>query len=704
MIKQTQKQAIVMIKIVSFIVVMTIIFLSKTQAQENVVFNSPLEINGVQQADSILCVQQNSYYSCEAKELMEAVDGNFYPYADGVLLQGFSTQYGKIISYTFNNFPNGISKSLPLEMHPPAQKIEYEGSMVQFAPINFLSKALGDTVYFDETSMILKVFVNPPDTIGSVIPNAAPLSRSLQQNGNHVRHAGIDLTNAITMYAAGYATDCNGNNAGFPYIIINMPPAQTFDTLYNSPSLFNLRNDEAIIVIGKTPPKCKYFSYRSYLGTRFYYTPNITAKKIFASLGDTKSCYSMNENVAFEEMFERDFAIISTADSSIANTCKQMILETTNIPEIDIYFDVIPSEIFRFGFMPDSDMGVFLHRVSIFSNDSAGTQYVNNPTLEVLRITPETQSSPVFIPKPPLTSRITGNDEFYLTEDFEYLEQAIFNQYTDDFDISYLAPSVWLMEGYQAIQEMEDVLGEVRDALYIRTEAFSFKKDDIIVVYGVNHTKTGKAVYTNVSCYRDSIYAGYGGITNTKYENTAWPYFTDSTTADNFFVYKFTRDSLTNDTNIFIVPPDTANNFLGINYGDQTFMAFRAYIDTLSKVGPSPLEIIFSRAMLLRQIGSGFDDIKIYDNIELKIFPNPAKDFTEFEITTGKHSLITISIYNLSGQLIDIPIRNKKIINTDRIRWDVPENLNKGVYIVRIYSIEEGSNRMNCMSQKVVVN
>jgi hypothetical protein len=260
------------------------------------------------------------------------------------------------------------------------------------------------------------------------------------------------------------------------------------------------------------------------------------------------------------------------------------------------------------------------------------------------------------------------------------------------------------MEGYQAIQEMANVLGEVRDALYICTESFNFYEDDIIVVYGVNHTKTGKAVYTNVSCYRDSLYAGYGGIKNNQYEKTARDYFADTTIADYFFTYKFARDSIANDTNVFIVPQDTANNIMGINYGDRAFMAFRAYIDTTTNVGPSPQEIIFSRAILIRPKGNGFADIKKNSNIELNIFPNPINNFAEIIITTNTPTSITMSIYNIAGQLIDRPVRNKTIINTEKIRWNVPENLNGGVYIVRLYSVEKGDNKLNCTSKKIIVN
>jgi hypothetical protein len=647
--------------------------------------------------------EQNGNYSTEVKHLMEAAGGKFFPFADVFMIHGFGTQYGRILSFARDGFDTGFYKSIVVKMLPPAQKIEHSGKVLQFAPVNFLSEALGDTVYFDDVSGTLQVLTHPADTIGSVIPAAAAVAKSLEQSGYFVSQAGINHTNAIDLCNAGYTTNCQGNNAGFPYIVINMPPAPTFDTLNNFTVIFNLRNDEAVLLIGKTPPKCKYFSYRSYLAGRVYTVPAINLKKLYASLGDTKSCYSMNKNVPLNDMFERNFALICAADSNIAFQTKQKILENTTIPESDIYFDIIPGDIFKFGFAPASDWGSFLHRASIFENDSTGKAYVNNPTLEVLRVTPATPRTPVFLATPPLTERNTGVDEFFLNDDFDYFEKALFNDYKTDYSVSFLDPSVWLMEGYQAIQEQKDVLGEVRDALYIRTDPFNFNKDDIVLVYGVNHTKTGKAIYTNVSCYRDTLYAGFGGIKNTQYEKSARKYFSDTTTADYFFLYKFARSPIANDTNVFIVPQDTARNMTGINFGARSFMGFRAYVDTTTKVGPSPDEIIYSRAMLLRPKGSGFADIGKSGNADWSVMPNPAHDVADFEIIAKNPTDITIIVSNLAGQVIDRPVKNKLISGTEKITWNIPEGIAKGVYTVRLYTLEKGQHQLFCTTKKIVI-
>ncbi len=674
-----------------------------SKAQNTSVVKCPFKINGIQQADSVLITQQNGNYSAEVRHLMTAAGGKFYPFADVFDIHGFATQYGKIIAFARNGNDTGFYKSIIVNMLPPAQKLEYAGSLLQFAPLSFLSKALGDTVYFDHASGFLQLQTHPPDTIGSIYPPAAAVAKSLAGSGYLVNQGSINLTSAINICNAGYSINCQGNNAGFPYLVMNTPPSPSFDTLNNMTIVFNLQSDEAILLIGKTPPKCKYFSYRSYLAGRVYTLPDYTLKKIYASLGDTKSLYSMNKNVPVSGMFERNFALICAADSNLAAKAKQLILANTSIPESDIYFDIIPGDMFRFGNTPLDDWGSFLHRASVFENDSAGNAYVNNPTLEVLRITPATPATPAFFHTPKLTSRNSGIDEFFLNEDFEYLEKTLFNEYDSNYSVSLLHPSMWLVEGYEAIQEEKDVLGEVRDALYMRTESFNFNKDDIVVAYGVNHTKTGKSVYTDVSCYRDSLFAGFGGIEDYQFAKTARKYFSDTTTADYFFTYKFTRFPLPGETNVFVVPQDTARNMMGINYGDKSFLGFRAYIDTLTDVGPSPEELIYDRALLLRPKGSGFADIVTSAKVDWSIRPNPAHDVAVFDFKVKNPTNITVIVSNLSGQIVDRPVNNSLLSGNGNLTWNIPQGLPKGVYTVRLYALEQGRQQLFCTTKKVIV-
>jgi hypothetical protein len=54
------------------------------------------------------------------------------------------------------------------------------------------------------------------------------------------------------------------------------------------------------------------------------------------------------------------------------------------------------------------------------------------------------------------------------------------------------------------------------------------------------------------------------------------------------------------DETTFVVPIDKKNTYEGINYGDNAFMGFRAYIDPTTKVGPSASEVILDRVIILK--------------------------------------------------------------------------------------------------------
>ena len=133
------------------------------------------------------------------------------------------------------------------------------------------------------------------------------------------------------------------------------------------------------------------------------------------------------------------------------------------------------------------------------------------------------------------------------------------------------------------------------------TDTFRFFQDDLIVVFGVNHEKTGKSVYSNVSCYGADYYNGFGGITNFMYECTALEYLPDldPELAGMFYVYKFARTD-PGDGATYAVNQDVNHDYTGLDYGAEVFMAYRSYIDLPTTVGTIIGEIVRDQAVLIR--------------------------------------------------------------------------------------------------------
>ena len=78
---------------------------------------------------------------------------------------------------------------------------------------------------------------------------------------------------------------------------------------------------------------------------------------------------------------------------------------------------------------------------------------------------------------------------------------------------------------------------------------------------------------------------------------------------------------------------------------------------------------------------AGIDDYKPTVNV-VDIYPNPARDYVNIELETQANVDVTLSIYNLSGKLMDV---KKKRSDADKITFTVnTSNLPQGAYIAKI--------------------
>ncbi len=283
--------------------------------------------------------------------------------------------------------------------------------------------------------------------------------------------------------------------------------------------------------------------------------------------------------------------IISTGNRSVENAIRQAAI-AAGIDSDRIYTDIIPQDIVRMGYNADSDTFMFLHRLSLTEDPVAEAAYYARPPVEVLRITPKVQLSPNPLNQPPLRPRGTGVDEKKVSPELsnalDQLRNALILKYAKDKKVTELNSSLWLVEGNEAIEKGINVIGETRDTLYTRTDDFAFNENDLVVVYGVDHHQTGKAVYANFSCYGSEYFNGIGGIDNFRFQGTAAEYLPnmDPEITKKLYVWKFARHAF--DEHTYIV----------IDYGDNAFIGFRAYIDVTTLVGTTVDEIIPDRVLV----------------------------------------------------------------------------------------------------------
>jgi len=668
------------------------------------VFRVQVRINDTIQPDSLYILNSSGGNQVEIKNFMTLIGGSFFPFSHVFRLHGFMVQYGKFISYANLGFESGFASQQITGMEPPACNRFVNGDSVYFAPLGFLSAAIRGAVTFDEEAAILNITVSPPLVYGSIFPPAAAVKQELTASGYSVQQGEITKENPIAFCQAGYTSDANGNNADYPYYGIQLPPTDGVDSLFIVPSTYNLKEDEAMVFIGQTPPECKYFSYRSYLYNRLYNFPYSTSRtKINASMGDTKSLYRMREDLPLDSMFNRKIALIMTADSLIAMDIKSIILAATpEIAEADIHFDILPHDIFRFGIQPQSDWCNFLCRAVLFSDTAAQNQYMNNIPVEIMRVQANPASQRKFFSVHPFLPRADGTTEFSLLPGMYLLEENIHDAFNEDYEIILLESSAWTMEGFTAIQMGANALGDNHDALYIPTAHFQFRDQDIILIYGVDHTRTGKAVYTNIDIYGTKYNNGFGGISNAMAEKSARQFISDTSIADKYFAYTFTRHPIPGNPFVYIVPFDTNGTLEGINVNDTAEMASRLYVNTITKIGPDPLEVVLDRTVILRPLPSG-----ISENNQLvpalKIYPNPFTDKAILEFSIPEWSDIHLEIYNNLGQKVGNSLLINHVRGTVVHELRVSGQIPPGRYYIRGQVIPLGNSPGYNLSSSLIL-
>lgn len=262
--------------------------------------------------------------------------------------------------------------------------------------------------------------------------------------------------------------------------------------------------------------------------------------------------------------------------------------------------------------------GVFI-RPSLFADQKAGDAYIANKPAKVFRITPNesTKLDPYNMPE--LKVRGTGKTEFDLTNDLEQLREAILTKY-HGLNATELPTSQGVPIASDAIQRGIDGLGPDNDACYLwslnRTAdlptppfpnlslyygflgkppiTLGNDPNEFIIVYGVNHVATGKAIYQSFTPYGADAFNGVGTITDADFNGTAQEYLPDNPNAKYLYVYKIARNC-SGDLHCYKLP--TGPGGYGIDLGQPLFIGWRLYLEKATKTGPSYSEIVYDRAI-----------------------------------------------------------------------------------------------------------
>ncbi len=471
----------------------------------------------------------------------------------------------------------------------------------------------------------------------------------LEKNGFIVQEGSLRYIDILKLASEGKTSTALGNIVGAPYATYILPPApdQELSSEQRLPVVFDpanpdkyppnldfilpglhykLRPDEAIVLIGQTPPSSVYFCFRSYLALVQNkpdkdYSDAITAGNpitgfyhfIGASLGDQINNYDIwTDKTPYGSAgkpFDASTIIITSADKKIYKCMRDALADSGFSPGI-INNDFIPMDLVNMGLERGKDHFSFVMRANIFEDPNVGWDYIYNVNkyFTVLRITP---IKPYAVSHPwPITAlkaKEICTTEFQSAcaarDTLDYLRNQIIGKYkSPEYDIVDLDFNLAILDNYEGILQDDNVWVDNRDTVYVKTESFKLATDDdFVIVYGFNNIKTGFATFINLSFYGDELWNGVAGTVFADcHQNAADEYFPkNDKDAKNYYVAKFAREET--EGNEIIIPYSTGNpkgSAYGVDNNQKVFLVIRMYLNRETKIASAPFDIIWGHAIL----------------------------------------------------------------------------------------------------------
>ncbi len=362
--------------------------------------------------------------------------------------------------------------------------------------------------------------------------------------------AGFDLEQGefsfwdlVKLTCEGVMPDTLANNP-WPnaYIIAKFPSGSSGGQSGLIDATWQLAEDEAIVLVGQTPPPAAYFSYSVYAATLSDdpTTPGIDESRLRmgSPVGDTRNIGTIK--TIGPDKFNRPIVYIITGSREAERRVRAAALKA-GYPDAIINVEPISPVIAPLGKGSAGSRFAFVHRVAVPRAKEEVEDYIRNANnlYRVFRLTPRESLPSDPEPVPVLRVRGTGHTEMELYPAVKELRQAILGYYEQQgYGVTRrkdLDTKVWQVttppdgreliteNPYVGLQRGYQVVGATRDTNYLATSPnFTLGCDEyngsseisperrcvkytpeFVIVYGVNHQTTGKATYSSFSIYAD---------------------------------------------------------------------------------------------------------------------------------------------------------------------------------------------------------
>jgi hypothetical protein len=334
--------------------------------------------------------------------------------------------------------------------------------------------------------------------------------------------------------ANGFASCFGINDAtiyGFP-ILLNEKFKASRDRSDLTP-MFQLKKNEAIVLLGKTPPPCLYWGFTPYLHKRKYENED-TYTTVNASLADTMNHQKFQDTLALSKPFLQPFMLIIGQNPRINEHIYQKDsfpqLERLGLADLRPFGRIVmplPSDRLR-----DDDFITVLSRVT-YIRPEYETAYKKRPGIFCFKVTVNLDSAflgsgyafgrgvaaaDAQTPDPKsffLLDRDDRIDEKKIVIGGSSTVQTVMDMYksvalqkgllpapVNFFSVSLENPQIPIDAGFTCIDEKYDCFFDNRDTVYsVSRPIATTDAPNGIIICGVNHHSTKKAIYTNINIY-----------------------------------------------------------------------------------------------------------------------------------------------------------------------------------------------------------
>ena len=439
---------------------------------------------------------------------------------------------------------------------------------------------------------------------GQDVDPVAQLRTALEQDGFSVHPGMVSTVDWAGMYCNGERPDAGYVNKA-PYLMIQVP--QSSDPSAPVGEYFKLRPDEAIVLIGPTPPPVKYFGFNAFLGTRFYpdEPPGAQRRWLVATLGDAINNATIK--TTGPTPFGRPVVVIFTPDRG-TDARIRTALQHTGYPPAIVNTMVLPSSMLTLGESDTADELTLKMRIGLVEgNPEALAAYVQSAgtNVKVLRVTPATTTTANPFPVPPLRVRGTGRTEMDLMGKVDQLRAGIIEANPGMHATDILSMPVGY-EGYDYIQRRTSPGADSRDNVFLAAgyipqfgsnQRVVLAEDEFLVVYGVNHVATGKASYASFNVYASEFAKlSIGQVFHDKFPGTAAPYLpSGDPSASSLYAVKASRNCGDDPSCV----PLRVDACPVLTLEDDTALGFffRMYLEPATRAGAAMQEIVYDRAI-----------------------------------------------------------------------------------------------------------